>query len=188
MWGGDDGHFSTRLLDGERILWTGAPAKGLLLTPRDWLLIPFSLVWGSFVVFWESKVVAQKSVPLFFILWGVPFVLIGIFFIVGRFIADAWLRGRTQYALTNQRILIERSGAFAKFAALYLDRLPDVQLTSGANGRGTLRFGPQAPILGRNGFANWMPALDPVPQFLAVDDAERVFDQIQQAIRKRSQS
>jgi hypothetical protein len=182
MWGDDEGRISIPLLDGERIIWTGAPANGLLFTARDWLLIPFSLLWGGFAIFWESGV-AQKGVPLFFLLWGVPFVLIGLFLIIGRFFADAWLRGRTRYALTNRRILIERGGAFPKFTALHLDTMPATQFAPGAAGRGTLRFGDPAPMWGRNGFGSWMPALDPTPQFLAIDDAQRVFQLIQRTLR-----
>jgi hypothetical protein len=163
--------------------WSGAPASGLLLTARDWLLIPFSLLWGGFTIFWESRVLTTGA-PLFFVLWGVPFLLMGVFLTVGRFVADAWLRGNTRYALTNQRILINRTGAFAKFTALSLDHLPDVQITPGSNGRGTVRFGAQTPLWGRGGFAYWMPSLEPTPQFLAIDDAEHVFTRIQQAIRR----
>jgi hypothetical protein len=33
-----------RLLAGERLVWSGRPAQGLLLTSRDALLIPISLL------------------------------------------------------------------------------------------------------------------------------------------------
>jgi hypothetical protein len=185
--GSDDGDFSAQLLDGERVIWTGAPAQGLLFRARDWLLIPFSLLWAGFVVFWESTVVS-KGAPLFFWLWGIPFVLIGVFMLVGRFIADAWLRSKIRYALTNRRILIDRAGPFPKFTALYLDTLPTVQLEQHAEGRGTLRFGPETPMWGANSFASWMPTTDPVPQFLAIDDAVDVFRKIQRAIRDRPEA
>jgi hypothetical protein len=180
----NDSRFSGLLLDREHVIWSGAPAKGLLFTARDWFLIPFSLIWGGFAVFWEATVI-NKSAPGFFVLWGVPFVLLGLFFIVGRFIADAWLRNSTRYALTNQRVLIDRSGRFARFTALYLDGLPNIELVRESNGRGTLRFGQPTSMWGRNGFAYWMPSLDPTPQFIAIDDAEHVFGQIQHAIRRR---
>jgi hypothetical protein len=180
-----DPTFSGYMLAGERIIWSGAPVRGLLFTARDLLMVPFSLMWGGFAIFWESSVVSAGGPP-FFLLWGAMFVAVGLFFIVGRFIADAWLRGKTRYALTNQRILIERAGAFGKFTSLNLDRLPDVQLTRNAAGRGTLRFGTQTSMWGGNSFGYWMPTLDPTPQFLAIDDAEHVFAQIQQSIRRRT--
>jgi hypothetical protein len=183
---GDEGHFSAQLLDGERVVWTGAPYKGLRLTPRDGLLIPFSLLWGGFAIFWESNVV-RKGAPVFFMLWGVPFILMALFVIAGRFVVDAWLRNCTRYALTNQRILIARSGPFPKFTTLNLDSMSTVQFTPEANGRGTLRFGPQLPMWGMNGFGAWVPAMDPVPQFLAVDGGEGLFRQIQLEIRRQSQ-
>ncbi len=63
---------SGRVLPGERILWSGRPAQKFLFTGRDALLIPFSLVWGGFAVFWETKVLTQPNVTPLFALWGVP--------------------------------------------------------------------------------------------------------------------
>jgi hypothetical protein len=102
---------SDRLLTGERILWSGRPAQGLLFTGRDTVLIPF--MFGAFAVFWESMVLTQQNAPGFFMLWGVPFVLIGLYLIVGRFLLDAWIRAGTDYAVTNKRILIPAPGRSA---------------------------------------------------------------------------
>ena len=67
--------------------------------------------------------------------------------IAGRFVVDAWLRGKTYYAVTSRRILIARWGIGSKLTALGLDRLPDVQLSQGVDGRGTIRFGqPATPM------------------------------------------
>jgi hypothetical protein len=173
-----------RVLPGERLIWSGRPAQGLLLTSRDALLIPFSLVWGGFAIFWETMVLTQMDTPGFFGLWGVPFVLIGLYLMVGRFLVDAWVRGGMLYAVTNKRILISRSGPFGKFTALNLDRLPDASISEGAGGRGTIRFGEPAPLWGgRNGVSSWTPSLDPTPQFIAIENARSVFDQIQLATR-----
>ncbi len=43
--------FQGRLLNGERVVWEGQPAGGLLLSSRDTFLIPFSLFWCGFAVF-----------------------------------------------------------------------------------------------------------------------------------------
>ncbi len=45
-----DAGFTPRLERGERLLWTGQPAQGLLLTAANGFLIPFSLVWCGFVL------------------------------------------------------------------------------------------------------------------------------------------
>jgi hypothetical protein len=136
------------LMDGETVVWSGRSARGLTLTGRDWLLIPFSLIWCGFVIFWETTVLSLKQAPLFFKLFGAAFVLIGLYFVVGRFLLDAWVRSGTQYALTNKRVLIARSWPFAKFTALSLNRLPETSLVEGANGRGTIHFGQSIPFMG----------------------------------------
>jgi hypothetical protein len=176
---------SDRMLPGERILWSGRPAQGLLFTGRDTLLIPFSLVWGGFAVFWETMVLTQAKTPAFFGLWGVPFLLIALYLVAGRFLLDAWIRSGMSYAVTNQRILISRSGPFSKFTAINLDRLPDASISETGGGRGTIRFGDPAPLWGRrNSFASWTPSLDPTPQFIGIEDARNVFDQVQRASRR----
>jgi hypothetical protein len=172
-----------RLLTGERTLWSGRPAQGLLLTGRDAFLIPFSFLWGGFAVFWESTVLTQPNTG-YFGLWGIPFVLVALYLIVGRFLLDAWMRAGTLYAVTNRRILISRSGPFAKFTALSLDRLPDASISENAGGRGTIRFGPAQTFGGRNSMSSWTPSLDPTPQFIAIENARSVFDQIQLATRR----
>ena len=175
--------FSPYLLTGEQLVWWDQPKQGIMLTPRDALMIPFSLLWGGFAVFWEASVISTHA-PFFFALWGIPFVLAGFFIAVGRFFADGWLRRRTMYALTNRRVLIVRSAPFARFIALDLEQLPAVSLLDSHNGRGTIRFGtgPQSPAAtfgNRGNFGAWMPAMDPTPQFLAIADAQRVFNEIQ---------
>jgi membrane protein YdbS with pleckstrin-like domain len=176
--------FTGRLLAGERILWSGQPQQGLLLTARDIFAIPFSLAWCGFAVFWTVMVTgasASDANPAggFFILWGLMFVVIGLYFVFGRFIVDAWVRRGLNYAVTDQRILIARGAPFGRFTALSLARLPDIDLKERGNARGTIRFGQPVAIWGNRGMSAWSVALDPTPQFLGIEDARRVFDLIQ---------
>jgi len=182
----DYSDFANRLLEREEIIWSGRPATGILFTGQDIFLVPFSLLWGGFALFAAFAALTQAKEPGFPALFVIPFVLIGLYLIAGRFITDAWLRSGTRYALTNKRILILRTPPFGKFTALNLDRLPEASLSESINGRGTIRFGPQAQWWsGRgNNFSGWSPALDPTPQFIAIENARSVFDQIQRAAQK----
>ena len=176
---------SGRLLPNERVLWSGRPGQGLLLSRRDVFLIPFSLLWCGFAVFWETGVVSGKDAPAFFIFWGAMFVCIGLYFVFGRFLVDAWVRRGMFYAITNQRVLISRSPPFGKFTTLALAQIADVDLHERSDGRGDISFGKAASMWGRQNMGLWSPALDSVPQFLMIDGARGVFDLIQkEAVRQ----
>jgi hypothetical protein len=119
--------------------------------------------------------------PSFFDLWGAMFICIGLYFVFGRFVVDAFIRRGMRYAVTDRRVLIARAGPFSKFTAIGLNQLPDVNLNEGRSGRGTIRFGQAASMWGNRGMGEWTPAFDPTPQFIAIDDVHRVFDLIQRS-------
>ena len=64
--------FPLRLQEGERLLWSGRPGRGLMLGARDLFFIPFSIFWLGFAIFWEALAIKGDSAG-FFALWGVPF-------------------------------------------------------------------------------------------------------------------
>jgi hypothetical protein len=161
----------------ERLLWSGQPPGGFRLSLADVFLIPFSLLWCGFAIFWVVSAYAMGA-PLFFVLFGALFVLIGLFLVFGRFFVDSWLRGRTYYGVTNERIII-MSGAFSRQTrSLPLKTLSEINLTEWPNGRGTIVFGPMFPMMqhfvasvpktGQIGIA----ALD------RIEDAKSVYDLI----------
>jgi hypothetical protein len=140
--------FRGRLLPDERVLWSGRPATGLMVTPRDAFLIPFSVLWCGFAIFWTVGATLTGGA---FGLFGLPFVAIGLFFSIGRFSLDAWLRAATRYAVTDRRVLILRTRPQIEFTAVRLDRLPQAQLSERRDGRGTLRFGAHASLFTARG-------------------------------------
>jgi hypothetical protein len=174
---------ASKLMSGEHVLWEGVPARGLLLTSRDAFLIPFSLIWLAFTVFWLGTAVTTGA-PIFFRLWGAMFVAIGLFLFVGRFVVDAWLRSRTSYAVTDQRILIVRSAPFPSITSIDLDRLPEINLIGDGMPTGHIRFGPSTLFPGNRSMLAWVPSLDAVPQFLGVTKPSSVFQTLMQASRK----
>ena len=177
--------FQGHLSPGERVIWSGRPGQGLMLTAQDVFLIPFSLLWCGFAVFWEWNVASAVHAWNFGVIWGAMFVCIGLYFVFGRFLVDAWVRSKTSYALTDQRALIKRSAPFPKFVALTLANLSEVAIEERSNGCGTIRLGQGGSAVGRRGMSSWSPALDARPQFLMIDDARRVFALVEQGNARR---
>jgi hypothetical protein len=93
--------------NGKDLVWTGRPRQGFFFRKSDWYFVPFSLLWGGFAIAWEISVVVMEA-GILFQLWGIPFVLVGLYMMVGRFFHDAWYRKRTFYGLTKDHLIIKR--------------------------------------------------------------------------------
>jgi hypothetical protein len=130
----------------EHLLWSGAPVTGIRFTMFDWFMIPFSLVWGGFAIVWEFFAITafidslEESFDLFvliFPLFGIPFVIIGAYMMVGRFIADARQRERTFYGITDRNVIII-TGKEQNIRVLPLVSLQDVMVKERRDGSGTI--------------------------------------------------
>lgn len=171
--------FNDELNPNERIIWRGRPWQGFLLRPADILLIPFSLLWGGFALFWEGSVVSSGA-PFFFMIWGIPFILVGLYIIVGRFFVDMAQRAHTYYALTSERVIIISGLINKNTKALKLNGLQEINISTRSNGRGTITFGPSSPmswLYSGSGFPN-MGRYNIAPSFELIDDARMVYHQI----------
>lgn len=93
------------VLPSERLLWWGRPDPTKHFAPADAFIIPFSLLWCGFSIFWEVGA-ARSGATLPFVLFGAPFVAVGLFFVFGRFIAKARRKRQTAYGLTDRRALV----------------------------------------------------------------------------------
>jgi hypothetical protein len=132
----------TAALDrGERILWSGQPRQGLMLRGIDAFAIPFGLLWTSIPLFGAVAAIAGRKSNLFALVPAIPFVLIGLYLIMGRFFVDAAQRRRTVYALTDERILIVSGLSSRNVRSLSLRTLDQVDVSARASGEGTITFG-----------------------------------------------
>jgi len=170
------------LISGERVLWTGQPETNVILHKEDAYLIPFSLLWGGFAIFWEYSASGgfrdgSHPAPLFFLLWGIPFVVVGQYMIWGRFFYAAWKKKRTHYAVTERRVIVVEVGRRRKSAAAYLDTLPALIRENTANGIGVLRFSAAPEFLtSRRGWASFdSMAMSEIPTFMDIQDVESVY-------------
>lgn len=125
------------LTGNEFIVWQGRPEKGAMFTRQELVVIPFSLLWCGFAIFWEVTAF-RSGAPLFFKVWGMMFVLVGLYFVFGRFFTQKRRLNRTRYVITNQKIMLLQSG---KIEILDRNTLPPLSLSIEKEGRGTIHIG-----------------------------------------------
>jgi hypothetical protein len=175
---------------GERLLWSGKPVQGIRLRPADLFLIPFSLLWGGFVIFWETMALTMIPRDAGFIGWlfplfGLPFVGVGLYVIAGRFVVDARARARTYYGVTNQRVMIVTGGRSTRVRSVVLANVQEITLTEHANGTGNIHFGPEYAMV--PAWANQVPRNRfQGPSLEGIDRARDVYAIIRQAQRSTS--
>ena len=161
---------------GEELLWTGQPKHGIVFRTADIFMIPFSLLWCGFAIFW---VIMASQGSIFFAMFGIPFVIIGLIFVFGRFIIEAKQRENTVYGITKDRIII-KSGVFSKsIKSLNIRTLSDIEYNEKNNGIGTISVGPKNPMMGMwgNGM-NWWPGMKSTPSLQLIPDVRKVYNQI----------
>ena len=176
------------LAPGERALWTGRPKQGLAFASVDLVLVPFGIVWTLASANWNIGV-WDSGAPVLANLIGLPFVALGLYMTFGRFLHDAWLRRRTLYAVTSERVIALRLGRAPRLRALALDRLPMLDLHEGRGGRGSILFeeGPD-----RSRLAEIAGSLEPSPTaagamlFHGIERARIVHDLVRRESDRRT--
>jgi hypothetical protein len=195
---------------GESLLWCGQPRKGIVFRSSDLFLVPFSIMWGGFAIFWEGSVLRQAKkdgggASLFLLLWGIPFVLVGLYMIFLRFFVDARRREHTCYALTDRRAIIvtglldkdltpnldtmtaPAAGLGSrKVKSVDLQTMTDVSMTEQSNGSGTITFGAQNPSAFFAG-TGWPGSGNDAatPSFDLIENVKSVYELIRGAQQRR---
>ena len=165
--------FQPLLSAGETLRWTGAPPTGLRFRAADAFLVPFSLFWGGFAFVWEGAALTHGGPPLF-ALWGVPFCLIGLYLIFGRFIFDAFQRAHTAYAVTDRAAYVVVDGPFARTLVFNAQSIMPIELKVREGARaGSIHFGPRAAY-GSRGYG-WNVWTSDSSGFTGIDDVASVY-------------
>ncbi|GAV20043.1 hypothetical protein MMIC_P1004 [Mariprofundus micogutta] len=134
---------SAELDASETLLWSAQPRQGMFLRPSDSMMIPFSMLWGGFAIYWEFQVITGDA-PLFFMLLGLPFVFIGLYLIIGRFFYDAKMREKTFYGITDKRVIILNGIRTKAVRSVAIEEITDMHVYEGPNGSGIIALAPEA--------------------------------------------
>jgi hypothetical protein len=151
--------FRSELQPGESLLWSGQPDPDRWFAKEDIITVPFSVFWLGFAVFWEYQALRATwfitdkpyGPPLLFKyvfpLFGLPFVLIGIYMLFGRILIRRWTRKRTFYAVTDKRVMaLVKSGKRSALQSKSIADIQDITKSVDSSGRGTIMFGPTGAL------------------------------------------
>ena len=129
--------FSEDLADGERVLWYGQPNKNRLFTSADAVNIPVSLFLLAFSAWWTYLAIIVNA---WLLCVSIPLFLVALHLLVFRFLVKRYVKGRTHYALTDNRILLIYDGRDQRqIQSIPYTEVKDVRMTLAGQG-GSLYF------------------------------------------------
>ena len=160
---------------GERMLWSGRALPGLRVESGSLLQSAFGLVFFSISVF--SLYAAGKESTVFPVLWTSLFVMVGSYHFAGHFFWNAFCRRYTEYAVTNQRVIV-RSGILSETTqSIEYCKIRTLTLSEKSDGSGTIQFGEANAVSAGEGITSSATKMEAIP------DARSVYN----IIRKTSQ-
>ncbi len=154
-----------RLAAGEKLVWWDRPAAVGVARREFNLATLYGVFFVGFAIFWMTM--AYRAPGPFF-LFGIPFVLMGLWIVATPLRAYA-AASSTVFALTDKRALIVKGGTATSYP---LEQVAFVELEFGADGRGNVLFlnEPASPGFWRSNSGQMMRK----GGFIAIADAERV--------------
>ena len=125
----------SHMLPQERVLWKGQPEKGNYLESQDNFILSFSVIWLVFSLYFEYH--NFKSGDTSSALFGLIFVAIGLYLVIGRFIYAHYMRDKTFYVVTNKNLIIKKGHRVTIHKKA---ELPPMTLILHKDGNGTIIF------------------------------------------------
>ncbi len=123
------------LSPGERLLWSGAPAPGIRFRASDGVILGYaSLLIGIRLALSGTRGAGGPGGPIALA------IVLSILFVLNLVAFAPWWRARTQYAVTDQRIIIASGVLMRRTESISLRALLDVVLEERMSGIGFIRF------------------------------------------------
>jgi hypothetical protein len=138
----------------EKLIWVGQPKTGITLKLKDIYELLFSILFCTVLVFMMRSVLV---VSVWFLPFFIPFILVGLLFLFGRYFIDAHLRKKTYYALSNKRIIIKSNAMYKKIRSVDLAALSKIEYEEERDRSGTIDLGIAYPTMPGRGGISWFP-------------------------------
>lgn len=180
-----------RELRGERLLWAGQPDPKIALKSIIGIWI-FAIPWTAFALFWETMAIGgwitghtkgmQGWSGLIMVLFGIPFVAIGVGMMAGPFWAARKARNSI-YVLTEQRLVYlteKKNGVTIK--STWPGDIHSLEKTALANGVGSLKISYGSK---RDSEGDLVEKSETVAGVGNVDELERHLREMKQAAKQQ---
>jgi uncharacterized membrane protein YdbT with pleckstrin-like domain len=95
---------------------------------------PFGIVWTA-LVFGTFSQVMSPGTPIFFLLFFIPFLVVGPLMIFGPCLSAVLSYGKIQYVITDQRIITQSGTIGVNTRFIELDKIQEVDVHIGAMDR-----------------------------------------------------
>ena len=168
----------SHLDSGEKLLWVGRPAQGIVLRRQDGYAIAFAVLLVA---------AGWRFIPMFIY---IP--------IVGGLFADLWYRARLIYGVTDRRAIILSGMRRRSAQSISFSSLITLNLEERRNRSGTIYFGEDHPSYRHDPdphdgseFGTLVPSgqtRQGEEQFFRIADAKEVFTILREAIRRSRSS
>ena len=114
-------------------------------------------------------------------LWGIPFCLIGLYIIFGRFFGDAWSRSRPWYGITEKRVIVLKTLFATNVTSIDYLNLTNLNLVERKDNSGDILFAMPGPMSSLAG-SGWPQSRGyRAPGFYLLSNARQVYNQIRDA-------
>ena len=127
------------------MLWNGQPELAAVFGKGDLVLVPASLLWSamalSFAVPMFSAALNVGAALPFVVFFAAPFTIMAFYAIIGRLIFRMWVKSRTHYLVTDERVLAVTRIFSSNVHASFLDEISEVRSVRSLRGTETLWFG-----------------------------------------------
>ncbi len=155
------------LESGERVMWLQQPLPSTFVRAALPVVL-FAIPWTAFAVFWMHGASAGGTS---FMLFGVPFVLVGVGMLSSPLLGVRRAR-RTVYVVTDRRAIIFAGGLSTTVRSFDPEALDGYTKNQRGGGAGDLIFGPEYNVnsTGQRGLRNWQNGFFGVPD---VREAEK---------------
>ena len=142
-----------RLLNAdERVLWSGKPVRKAFIL-RGLVSIPFGLIFLGFAIFWMWTA-SSAGAPVFFSLFGLPFVLIGFAVAFGPALFQLLRYRNTVYIITDKRIITQTGAIGLDTRFVDFEKVQEVYVQIGVMDR---LFGTGSLYAMTAGFSGFVP-------------------------------